>query len=88
MTTVGDRFPEEVERLRQEQARAREEERALRAASPAEFLRLTGWEQSHFPGRHRVAEERVWTHPRHAPDPITFGHALLLAGYRSRSRLD
>jgi hypothetical protein len=88
MTTVGDAFPEERERIEAERARAHEEEREFGSATAAEYLRAKGWEQSHFPGRHRVAEERVWTHPRHAPDPITFGHALLLAGYRNRRRLD
>jgi hypothetical protein len=86
MTTVGDHFPEEAARIREEQARAREEERALASASAAEFLRAKGWEQSHFPGRHRLAEARVWLHPDRRGESFTFEAALVLASYPHRRR--
>jgi hypothetical protein len=70
---VRDAFPNET---------GPQPEPSLTGLSAVEFLRASGWEQSEYPGPHRVSEARVWTHPRHTPNgPVTLRLALHLAGY-------
>lgn len=78
MTLVRDHFPDFVPEP--------ELPRIPTNATPWQWLRAHGWEQSYVPDRHRVREARVWTHPHLCLEPVTLRLALDIARYPVRRR--